>query len=190
MLFSKIYQHPTRFWYQHCTQAQIRFRYPPPFLSFLFFRVDRKSSWPDSRGARRGGGEGGRKGWRKRQVYRARCLNKGSERKQHLQGLARFFFSDDTSRGSVDLSPLSSSLVTALCEFRVYIYVSPPFFFSPPHLVFLFFSSSFSSFFYLWRNKRWRFDEGWVFGLWRLGDWWSLVNRYWIKHYLNPIFEE
>lgn len=75
---------------QHCTQAQIRFRYPAPFL--FFFRVDRKSSWPDSRGARREGGEGGRKGWRKRQVYSVRCLNKGSERKQHLQGLARFFF--------------------------------------------------------------------------------------------------
>lgn len=84
------------------------------------------------------GGRGRRK---ERQVYRVRCLNKGSERKQHLQARAlfffSFFFSDDTSRGSVDLSPLSSSLVTALCEFRVYIYVSS-FFFSPPLSCFFF----------------------------------------------------
>lgn len=87
----------------------------------------------------------------------ARTVFKQGERAEATSaGSCAFFFSDDTSRGSVDLSPLSSSLVTALCEFRVYIYVSP--FFS---LVFLFFfPCSFSSFFYLWRNKRWRFDEG------------------------------
>ena len=121
------------------TRAVNLFSISDQFLSFFFFFFESKNqSWPDSRGTRRGRGK-------EEQVYRVRCLNKGSERKQHLQARALFFFSfflfffsDDTSRGSVDLSPLSSSLVTALCEFRVYIYVSP-FFFSPLVLLLPFF---------------------------------------------------